>query len=95
MYKKIIQSIVIGLSILILFAFIALIYGLYIKISVNSLEKDLTTNIYSLNLNQNEQIEDIKVINENQLLIIIKESNNKKGVIYNIKKNEVSKYIIN
>ena len=68
---------------------------MYLKISGNSLENDLPSKIYSLDLNKNEQIEDIKVINKDQLLIIIIESNKRKGIIYDIEKTEVSKYIIN
>ena len=93
MSKKILQFVVILLGILIIFSFITLIYGMYSKISTNS--KDITLDLkkISLNLTDKEEIIDIEVIDENRLLITINNSDNLKGVIYNIKQNKILKII--
>ena len=93
MSKKILQSVVILLGILIIFSFIALIYGMYLKTSTNS--KDITLDLknISLNLTNREEIVDIEVIDENRLLITINNSDNLKGVIYHIKQNKILKII--
>ena len=93
MSKKILQFIVILLGILIIFSFIALIYGMYSKISTNS--KDITLDLkkISLNLTDKEEIIDIEVIDENRLLITINNSDNLKGVIYHIRQNKILKVI--
>ena len=93
MSKNIIQFIVIFLGILIIFSFIALIYGMYSKISIMPEEKINDSKRISLNLEESEEIIDMKVINENSLLIIIKNSGNLKGAIYNIKQHKISEFI--
>ena len=93
MSKKILQSVVILLGILIIFSFIALIYGMYSKISTNSKEVTLDFKKISLNLTNKEEIVDIEVIDENRLLVTINSSDNLKGVIYNIKQNKILKII--
>ena len=57
MSKNIIQSIVIILGILIILAFLALIYGMYQKISTSGKEYSTKTyqNIFSANLAKNEK----------------------------------------
>ena len=81
------------LGILIIFSFIALIYGMYSKISTNSKEVTLDLKKISLNLTNKEEIVDIEVIDENRLLVTINSSDNLKGVIYSIKKNKILKII--
>tara|TARA_B100001123_G_C14685553_1_gene779231 strand:+ start:77 stop:364 length:288 start_codon:yes stop_codon:yes gene_type:complete len=93
MSKKILQIIVIILSIFIFFAFIAVIYGLYLKISKNPKNIDLYEKKISLKLSDNQEISEIKVIDENNLLIVIKELGRTKGIIYNIDNDKVSKII--
>ena len=95
MSKKILQLIVILLGILIIFAFIALIYGMYSKISTNLKDMTLDRKKISLNLKNNEEIIDIEVeiIDENRLLITINSSDNFKSMIYNIKDNKILKII--
>ena len=95
MSKKILQLIVILLGILIIFAFIALIYGMYSKISTNSKDMTLDRKKISLNLKNKEEIIDIEVdiIDENRLLITINNSDNLKGVIYHIRQNKILKVI--
>ena len=97
MSKKILQLIVILLGILIIFAFIALIYGMYSKISTNSKDMTLDRKKISLNLKNKEEIIDIEVeiIDENRLLITINSSDNFKSMIYNIKDNKINADIEN
>ena len=66
---------------------------MYSKISTNSKDVFLDDKKISINLLDNEQIMDIKVIDENRLLIIIQSSNNIKGAIFNIDKDKISKFI--
>ena len=93
MLKKILQYIVVVLGILIIFAFFALIYGMYFKISTNSEDKILNPKNISLNLSKDEEITDIRIIDKNRLMIIIKNSNNLKGAIYNIKQKKIIEFI--
>ena len=93
MSKKILQSVVILLGILIIFSFIALIYGMYSKILTDSEDVTLDPKKISLNLNDKEEIIDIEIIDENRLLITINNSDSLKGVIYNIKQNKILKII--
>ena len=66
---------------------------MYIKISTSSEKMPLDQKSISLKLKNNEEIIDIKVINQNNLLIIIKNSGKIKGGIFNIKKNKIENYI--
>tara|TARA_B100001013_G_scaffold166840_1_gene99985 strand:- start:899 stop:1186 length:288 start_codon:yes stop_codon:yes gene_type:complete len=93
MLKKNLPYIVIILGILIIFSFIALIYGIYLKTSVNSKNLNFDLKKISLNLNADEEIINIDVIDNNRLLIVIKNSSSLKGAIYNIKQNKISKFI--
>jgi hypothetical protein len=93
MSKKILQSVVILLGILIVFSFIALIYGMYSKISTNSNNATLDPEKITLNLNDKEEIINIEVIDENRLLITINNSDDIKGAIYNIRQNKILKII--
>ena len=93
MSKKILQSVVILLGILIIFSFIALIYGMYSKISTNSKDVTLDPEKITLNLNDKEAIADIEVIDENRLLITINKSDHLKRVIYHIKENKILEII--
>ena len=93
MSKKILQSVVIILGILIIFSFIALIYGMYSKILTDSKDITLDPKKITLNLNDKEEIINIEIIDENRLLITINSSNNLKGVIYHIKQNKILKII--
>ena len=93
MSKKLLQYIVIFLGILIIFAFIALIYGMYLKISKNQSALDDNPKQISLNLPINDEITAINVIDHEKLLIIIKEEDKIKAAIYNIKKQKITEYI--
>ena len=86
-------NIVIVLGILIIFSFIALIYGMYLKISNNSYNNSYSSEFISLNLKEDEEIANIQVIDENRLLITIKNTSFLTGAIYNIKEKKIQEYI--
>ena len=91
MSKKIIQYIVIILAILIILCFIALIVGVYLKISGNQNNSDYNTIEYSLNLAEDEKIIDMQVLNNNEILILISNSMNTYGIVYDTnKKSKIS-----
>ena len=93
MSKKILQLVVISLGILIILAFLTLIYGMYLKISTSSNDIVNLYNFNSLELKNDERIRDIKVIDKNNLLIIIENTNNIKAGIYDINNNKIIRYI--
>ena len=93
MLKKTLHYIVVFLGILIIFAFFALIYGMYLKISTNPENMILNPENISLNLKKEEEIVDIRIIDENRLLIIIKNSSTLKGAVYNIKQKKILEFI--
>ena len=66
---------------------------MYSKILTDSEDIALDLKKITLNLNDEEEIIDIKIIDENRLLITINSSNNLKGVIYHIKQNKILKII--
>ena len=66
---------------------------MYLKTSVISEDMIDDSKRISLNLEKSEEIIDMKVIDENSLLIIIKNSGNLKGAIYNIKQHKISEFI--
>ena len=93
MSKKILQYIVIILGILIISAFIALIYGMYLKISLKS--KPINSNLERiyLKLSNEEKIVDIEVLDNNKLLLIIENTDNLKRAIYDIEENMLLEFI--
>ena len=66
---------------------------MYLKISTNSQNMILDPKNISLNLKNEEEIIGIKAIDDNKLLIIIKNSSTLKGAVYNIKQKKISEYI--
>jgi len=66
---------------------------MYSKILIDSEDITLDPKKITLNLNDKEEIIDIEIIDENRLLITINNSDNLKGVIYNIKQNKILKII--
>ena len=66
---------------------------MYLKISINSENMILNPENISLNLKKEEEIVDIRIIDENRLLIIIKNSNTLKGAVYNIKQKKILEFI--
>jgi len=89
MSKKILQFIVIVLAVLIIICFVSLIVGMYLKIAGNQNNSQNNIKNFSLNLANNEKIIDIQVLNNNQLLIVISNSVNTSGIVYDTKKNNI------
>ena len=89
MTEKFLKYLVYLLSILILFAFIGVLYGVYIKTSSKSLKKYNSYEDISLNLESNYKIVKIDVIDSSRLLIIISYENEFQGLIYDIKEKNI------
>ena len=89
MSKKILQFIVILLAVLIVICFVSLIIGMYLKFDGNQNNSQHNIKDFSLGLANNEKIIDIKVLNNNQLLIVISNSVNTSGIVYDTKKNNI------
>ena len=89
MSKKILQFIVILLAVLIIICFVSLIVGMYLKIAGNQNNSQHNIEDFSLGLANNEKIIDIEVLNKNQLLIVISNSVNTSGIVYDTKKNNI------
>ena len=89
MSNSFLKFIVILLAILIFICFAFLLYGLYSKISNT---KDLSNNEiinYSLNLKNSENIKDLKIIDENNVLIVISDNDQSYLIMYNLKENKI------
>ena len=93
MSKNFIQFVVIILGVFIILAFLAIIYGMYLKISKSSNNLINTPYIFSTKLNNNEKILNIEVIDKNKLLILIESADNIKGAIYDIENNKIISFI--
>jgi hypothetical protein len=93
MSKNFIQFVVIILGVFIIIAFLAIIYGMYLKISKSSNNLINTPYIFSTKLNNNEKILNIEVIDKNKLLILIESADNIKGAIYDIENNKIIRFI--
>jgi|TARA_B100000745_G_scaffold32318_1_gene20234 hypothetical protein len=93
MSKNFIQFVVIILGVFIILAFLAIIYGMYLKISKSSNNLINTSYIFSTKLNNNEKILNIEVIDKNKLLILIESADNIKGAIYDIENNKIIRFI--
>ena len=93
MSNKIITTVVITLGILIVLSFIALFYGLYLKISKNSVNISYSPDLISLNLKNDEEIVNFEAIDQNRLLITIKKGSSLKGAIYIIDKSKIKEFI--
>tara|TARA_X000000368_G_scaffold387305_1_gene347938 strand:- start:237 stop:524 length:288 start_codon:yes stop_codon:yes gene_type:complete len=89
MSNNFLKFIVIFLAILIVLCFIFLIYGLYSKISNTEVLSNNEINRYSLKLEKSEKIEEVKIINENNLLVVISDDDQTILIIYNLKENKV------
>ena len=62
---------------------------MYLKIAGNQNNSQHNIKDFSLGLANNEKIIDIEVLNKNQLLIVISNSVNTSGIVYDIKKNNI------
>ena len=93
MSKNIIQSIVVILGILIIIAFLALIYGMYLKISTTGENLLDSAIIFSSQLDDDEKIKNIEVLDKSKLLILIEKNDMIKGAIYDIENNQIIRFI--
>ena len=89
MGNNFLKFIVIFLAILIFLCFVFLIYGLYSKISNTEVLSNNEINRYSLKLEKSEKIEEIKIIDENNLLVVISDDDQTILIIYNLSENKV------
>ena len=91
MSQKILKFIVIFLGILIVFCFLALVYGLYIKTTKK--QSNLETNLidYNLNLEKGHKITDIDMIDNNRILFTIKSNDKVYALIYDIETSNITK----
>ena len=89
MSNSFLKFIVIVLAVLIIICFAFLLYGLYSKISNSqNISNNEITN-FSLNLKSSENIQDIKIIDENKVLIVISGDDQSYLIMYNLKENRI------
>ena len=89
MSNSFLKFIVIFLAVLIFICFAFLLYGLYSKFSTTQDLSNKELKNYSLNLKKTENIKDIKVINENNVLITISDDDQSYLIIYNFQENKI------
>ena len=63
--------------------------GMYLKIAGNQNDSQHNIKEFSLGLTNNEKIINIEVLNKNQLLIVISNSLNTSGIVYDTKENNI------
>mgnify|MGYP007063485245 CR=1 FL=1 len=80
---------VIFLAVLIFFCFAFLLYGLYSKISNTQILSNDKITTYSLNLSNSENIKEIKIIDENNLLVVVSDDDQLNLIIYNLDQNKI------
>ena len=93
MLKNAVQIIVIILGVLIFVAFLALIYGMYLKISITGTNLSDSAIIFSSQLDSDEKIKNIEVLDKNKLLILIERNDRIKGAIYDVNNNKIIRFI--
>ncbi len=91
MSKKILQFIVFLLAFLIFICFLALVYGLYIKIAKKQSNLEINNINYNLNLKEGHEITDIDLIDDNRILFTIKNNDKIYALIYDIRKSNIIK----
>ena len=91
MSQKILKFIVIFLGILIIICFLALVYGLYIKIGKKQSNLEINNINYSLNLKEGHEITDIDLIDDKRILFTIKNNDKIYALIYDIKNSDTIK----
>ena len=80
---------VIFLAVLIVICFALLLYGFYSKISNNQKISNNDVLNFSLNLKSSENIKDIKIIDQNNVLIVISDNDQLYLIMYNLKNNKI------
>ena len=66
-----------------------MLYGFYSKISNNQKISNNDVVNYSLNLKSSENIKDIKIIDQNNVLIVISDNDQLYLIMYNLKNNKI------
>ena len=66
---------------------------MYLKISISGDNLIKHSNIFSSNLLKDEKIKNIEVMDDENLLILIENGEDVKGAIYNVKKNQIIRFI--
>ena len=89
MSNKFLKFLVIFLAVLIVICFALLLYGFYSKISNNQKISNNDVLNFSLNLKSSENIKDIKIIDQNNVLIVISDNDHSYLIMYNLKENKI------
>ena len=89
MSNNFLKFLVIFLAVLIIMCFALLLYGFYSKISINQKLYDNDVLNFSLNLKNSENIKDIKIIDQNNVLIVISDNDQSYFIMYNLKNNKI------
>ncbi len=89
MSNKFLKFVVIFLAVLIVICFALLLYGFYSKISNNQKISNNDVLNLSLNLKSSENIKDIKIIDQNNVLIVISDNDQSYLIMYNLKNNKI------
>ena len=89
MSNKFLKFVVIFLAVLIVICFALLLYGFYSKISNNQKISNNDVLNFSLNLKNSENIKDIKIIDQNNVLIVISDNDQLYLIMYNLKNNKI------
>ncbi len=89
MSSNFLKFIVIFLAVLIIICFAFLLYGFYSKISNSQNISDTKTTNFSLNLKSSERIKDIKIVDKNNVLIVISNDDQSYLIMYNLHENKI------
>ena len=89
MSNNFLKFVVIFLAVLIVICFALLLYGFYSKISNNQKISNNDVLNFSLNLKSSENIKDIKIIDQNNVLIVISDNDQLYLIMYNLKNNKI------
>ena len=77
------------MAVLIVICFALLLYGFYSKISNNQKISNNDVLNFSLNLKNSENIKDIKIIDQDNVLIVISDDDQLYLIMYNLKNNKI------
>ena len=89
MSNNFLKFLVIFLAVLIIICFGLLLYGFYSKILNNQKLSDNDVTNFSLNLQTSEKIKDLKIIDQNNVLIVISDDDQSYLIMYNLKENKI------
>ncbi len=89
MSNKFLKFTVIFLAVLIFICFAFLLYGLYSKISNTQVLSNGEITNYSLNLSNTGNIKDVKIIDENNILVVVSDHDQIYLIIYSLDQNKV------